>query len=128
MAGYLVANIDVHDPVLFELYRQQVPAVIAAHGGRYIIRGAPLDQIEGAFPKKRLVVLEFTTLEAARRFYDGPEYLPLLKLPLYSCTTDVAFVEGYDGPRVSSSKEEITIPWPARPNACSSPRARRWSR
>lgn len=98
MAGYLVANIDVHDLVLFEKYRVQVPAIIAAHGGRYIIRGAPLEQIEGSFPKKRLVVLEFPTLDAVHRFFDSPEYQPVKQLRLDSCTTDVAFVEGYDGP------------------------------
>ena len=47
MPGYLVANVDVHDPALFEEYRKQVPAILAAHGGRYIVRGATLDHVEG---------------------------------------------------------------------------------
>jgi uncharacterized protein (DUF1330 family) len=95
MAGYIVVNLDVHDPVLFGKYREQVPAVIAAHGGRYIIRGAPVEHVEGRLAVKRLVVLEFPSLDAARRFYDSPEYQPVKKLRTDSATSDIAFVEGY---------------------------------
>ena len=97
MAGYLVVNLDVHDPVLCDQYRTQAPAIIAAHGGRYIIRGAKLEHAEGKLPVKRLVVLEFPSVEAARRFYDSPEYQPVKKLRTDSSTSDIAFVEGYAG-------------------------------
>ena len=97
MAGYIVVNLDVHDPALFDQYRQQVPAIIAAHGGRYIIRGAPLDHVEGKLPFKRLVVLEFPSVEAAKRFYDSPEYQPVKKLRMDSARSDIAIVDGYAG-------------------------------
>jgi len=97
MAGYIVVNLDVHDPVLFDKYREQVPAIIAAHGGRYIIRGAKPDHVEGKLPLKRLVVLEFPSVAAARAFYDSPEYAPVKKLRLDSARSDIAIVEGYAG-------------------------------
>jgi uncharacterized protein (DUF1330 family) len=95
MAGYIVVNLHVHDPALFDQYRAQVPAIIAAHGGRYIIRGAPLEHVEGKLPVKRLVVLEFPSVEAARGFYDSPEYQPVKKLRTDSATSDIAIVAGY---------------------------------
>lgn len=97
MAGYIVVNLDVHDPELFEKYRAQAPAIIAAHGGRYIIRGARPDHVEGKLPLKRLVVLEFPSVEAARGFYDSPEYQPVKKLRTDSAKSDIAIIEGYSG-------------------------------
>jgi uncharacterized protein (DUF1330 family) len=97
MPGYLIANIEVHDPEIFAKYRDQVAPLIAKFGGRYLVRGGELRQVEGDTPFKRVVVLEFPSLAEARRFYDSPEYVPVLKLRTDSCTSDVALVEGYAG-------------------------------
>ena len=42
MAAYLIADIEITDPEAFERYRTQVPATIAAHGGRYLVRGGAI--------------------------------------------------------------------------------------
>jgi uncharacterized protein (DUF1330 family) len=97
MAGYLIANLEVHDPETFAKYRDQVAPLIAKFGGRYLVRGGELDHREGRLPVQRLVVLEFPTLAEARRFYESAEYAPLLKLRADSTTSDVALVEGYAG-------------------------------
>ena len=68
MAGYLIANIDVKDPKKFEEYRQKVMPVIKKFGGRYLIRGGDVRRLEGNLPLKRVVVLEFPTVEAAQQF------------------------------------------------------------
>ena len=39
MAAYIIAEVEVLDPVMFEQYRAAVPATIAAYGGRYVVRG-----------------------------------------------------------------------------------------
>ena len=39
MAAYLIADVEVKDAQAYEDYRQKVPAVIAAYGGRYLVRG-----------------------------------------------------------------------------------------
>ena len=101
MPAYVIANIDVTDPVGFERYRAAVPPVIAAHGGRYLVRGGELHALEGALPLKRLVILEFPSLEAARRFYASPEYQPLLALRLASTRSELVMVEGYVPPEAA---------------------------
>ena len=98
MPAYLIANIEVTDPEGFERYRTQVPAVIARHGGRYLVRGGTVHQVEGALGLKRLVILEFPSMEALRGFYDSADYAPLLRLRLDSTRSDVALVEGYAPP------------------------------
>ena len=95
MAAYLIGNITVTDPGRFEDYRARVPAVIAQHGGRYLVRAGTVHPLEGEMGLDRVVVLEFPSMEAARRFYDSPEYAPLLKLRLETTRSRVAFVEGY---------------------------------
>jgi len=95
MPAYLIANIEVTDPKGFEDYRARVGAVIAQYGGRYIVRGGAVRALEGEMGFRRLVVLEFPSAEAAQRFYDSPDYAPLLALRLASTRSTVALVEGY---------------------------------
>ena len=95
MAGYLIANIEVKDPAKFEEYRQKVVPVIKKFGGRYLVRGGDVRRLEGNLPLKRVVVLEFPTVEAAQRFYDSAEYRPILNLRLASTQSDVMVVQGY---------------------------------
>lgn len=98
MAAYLIANIDVQDWDKFNAYRERVPPVIEKFGGRYLIRAGELHPIEGDLGLQRLVVLEFPSMEAARRFYDSPEYAPLLRLRLDSTASDIVLVEGWAPP------------------------------
>jgi uncharacterized protein (DUF1330 family) len=98
MPAYLIANIEVTDPAGFERYRAAVPAVIAAHGGRYLVRGGEKHVLEGNLPLQRLVILEFPSVQAAQAFYDSPDYAPLLKLRLDSTRSDAVIVEGYAAP------------------------------
>ncbi len=98
MPAYLIANIEVTDPAGFERYRSAVPPVIAAHGGRYLVRGGAHRAVEGSLPLKRLVILEFPTMAALQGFYESADYRPLLELRLASARSEVAFVEGYAAP------------------------------
>jgi uncharacterized protein (DUF1330 family) len=97
MRGYLIANLEVTDPAGFERYRAEVPAAIARHGGRYLVRGGAMDRLENADGFRRVVVLEFPSLEAARAFYHSADYAPLLKMRTDSSRSEVVLVEGHAG-------------------------------
>jgi uncharacterized protein (DUF1330 family) len=45
--GYLIAELEVTNPAGYEEYRHEVPAVLAAYGARYIVRGGNATQLEG---------------------------------------------------------------------------------
>lgn len=94
MPAYIIVNIEVTDPEAFARYRAAVPPVIAAHGGRYLVRGGELHVMEGAPGWKRLVVLEFPSVAAARGFYGSTDYAPLLALRLASTNSQMVMVEG----------------------------------
>ena len=88
MSAYVIANVDVHDPQAYEAYRCRTRETIEAHGGRFIVRGGDIDVLEGEPNVRRLVVIEFPDKEAARRWYDSPEYQAIL--PLRTSTSDGA--------------------------------------
>ncbi len=94
MPAYLVAHIEVHDAVGFDEYRSQVAPIIDAFDGRYILRGGKTETLEGAQQQRRLVIVEFPSMEAARRFYHSPDYAPVLQRRLDSAASDVVLVEG----------------------------------
>jgi uncharacterized protein (DUF1330 family) len=98
MAAYVVVNVDVTDPVKFAEYGRGVPATIEQYGGRYLVRGGIVHPVEGEWPLKRVVILEFDSIEAARRWHGSAEYAPLLKMRLESTRSTMVFIEGYTPP------------------------------
>lgn len=80
MAAYVIGEIEVTDPVLYEEYRKQVPAVVARYGGRFIVRGGRVEPLEGGWSPKRFVALEFPSMEQALKWYRSEEYAPLIRL------------------------------------------------
>ena len=94
MPAYVIANVDVQDAAGYEEYRKQVPATIAKHGGRYLVRGGRVERVEGSWNPTRLVVLEFPSMEHARRWYDSEEYREPKAIRMKSAVTDAIFVEG----------------------------------
>jgi uncharacterized protein (DUF1330 family) len=94
MAAYLIANIEVTDAADYEEYRRLVPAIIAAHGGRYLARGGASEWFEGPVQPKRVVVLEFPDLEKLKGFYHSPEYQRVAAVRKRSSHSSLLAVEG----------------------------------
>ncbi len=94
MAAYIIADIDVTDPAGFEEYRQLVSPIIAKWGGKYLVRGGPLEKVEGDWAPKRLVVLEFESLERAKEFYRSEDYRPVKEIRHKTAVSNLVIVEG----------------------------------
>lgn len=94
MSAYVIVDIDVHDAPGLEEYRRLVPSTLAKYGGRFIVRGGSFQSLEGSWRPKRLVVLEFPSVEQARRWYDSDEYRPLKAMRMKASTADLVLVEG----------------------------------
>ena len=94
MAAYLIAEIDVTDAKAYEEYRKQVPAVIARYGGRFLVRGGAIEPKEGGWQPKRIVVVEFPSLDKAHAFYHSSDYAPLIELRQRASRGKLILVEG----------------------------------
>jgi uncharacterized protein (DUF1330 family) len=73
-AAYLVVDARVHDAQGIARYRALAEHAVAGFGGRYLARGGATETLEGDWVPQRLVIVAFPSMEAARRFYDSPEY------------------------------------------------------
>jgi len=94
MKGYIVANVNVRDPGGYEAYRSQTADIIAKYGGRFLVRGGEIEVREGDPGISRLVVLEFPDMDAARTFYDSPEYRAILPHRWENSTATLFLAEG----------------------------------
>jgi uncharacterized protein (DUF1330 family) len=94
MSAYLHADIEVTDPAAFEEYRREVAAMVAAYGGRYLVRGGGVEVLEGNRQPKRQVILEFPDMAHLRAFYDSAAYQPLKLLRQRSSNATLLAIEG----------------------------------
>ncbi len=94
MPAYVIAEVTVTDPTTMEEYRKQVPATVAKYGGRFLVRGGAHQTVEGEWKPNRLVLLEFPTMEQARRWYASEEYREPKALRIKAGRTNLVMVEG----------------------------------
>lgn len=94
MAAYFIVDLDIRDAAMFEEYRKLVPATIERYGGRFLVRGGNHQTLEGDWKPKRVVLLEFPSLEAAKRWYDSEEYRKPKAMRQKSAKTNLVLVEG----------------------------------
>jgi uncharacterized protein (DUF1330 family) len=94
MPAYLIVDADVIDPEQYEQYKAASPGAIAAGGGRFLVRGGELAVLEGDWSPTRVVVVEFENIEAAKAFYESPEYQAAIKLREGAARFNMIAVEG----------------------------------
>ena len=96
MPAYVIVETDVHDPEQYERYKAASPGAVHAGGGRFVVRGGELAVLEGDWSPKRLVILEFPDLEAAKRWYVSPEYEEAKRLREGAANLRMVAVQGLD--------------------------------
>jgi len=91
---YVIADIEVTEPEAYEDYKRLSSAAAKEHHGRWLVRGGAVDVLEGDWEPHRLVVLEFESEEAARRWYNSPEYAEARAVRLRSARSSLLLVRG----------------------------------
>ncbi len=94
MAAHVIVEIEVTDPIGYEEYRKLSGPAIAAHGGRFLVRGGKTETLEGNWQPKRLVVLEFPSVEHARKWWASKEYGAARAIRRRTAKTDMIVAEG----------------------------------
>ena len=94
MAAYVIIDAKVTDESAFRTHLARVPAIVKAHGGRYLVRGGAHEVIRGNWTPDRLVVLEFDSVQQAREWQDAPDYAGLREKLNRVSETNVVIVEG----------------------------------
>jgi uncharacterized protein (DUF1330 family) len=94
MPAYVIAHIDVQDPTRYEDYKRMSPISIEKFGGRFIARGGKTESLEGTWQPKRIVLIEFPSVERAREWWASADYAPAKALRQATSTGDLVVVEG----------------------------------
>ena len=94
MSAFVIVQVQIRDSEPYERYKLLTPSSIAAYGGRFVVRGAPVETLEGTWKPPRLVVLEFPTMELAKAWWSSPEYAEAKALRQSCADTEMILVAG----------------------------------
>jgi uncharacterized protein (DUF1330 family) len=92
--AYLIVDNEITDPKTYDEYRRQVVPLIERFGGRLLVRGGPLVHLEGDWKPRRLVLVEFPSMEALQAWYHSAEYAPMRALRQAASTGSVVIASG----------------------------------
>jgi uncharacterized protein (DUF1330 family) len=95
MAAYAIGRLEMRDPSWVQEYGPKTAALVQKYGGKYLVRGGAMEQLEGDGPLPSVVVvLEFPSMEQARAWYNDPDYAPMIRLRQMGSDLDFVLVEG----------------------------------
>ena len=94
MKGYVVMDAEIIDAEAYAEFVKKSAEAIAAHGGRALVRTSDIEAIQGDWPLKRLVILEFDSLGAAKGYIKSAEYAAIDDLRRRATRASIVVVEG----------------------------------
>jgi uncharacterized protein (DUF1330 family) len=94
MSAYVIVEIDIVDPAGYEEYKQLASATVEKYGGKYIIRGGAVENLEGDWNPKRIVMLQFDSMQRAKEWLNSEEYREPRKMRHRTARTRMVVVEG----------------------------------
>lgn len=94
MAAYVISEVEILDESLGAQYRSLAAASIQKYDGRYLARGATPEVAEGEPTARRIVIVEFPSMQRLREWYASPEYAEALKIRGRALERRLMFVEG----------------------------------
>jgi len=94
MKAYVIVDVNITDPLLYEDYKKLTPASLIPFEGKFIVRGGPSSTLEGNWLPGRIVIVEFPSLEKAKSWWSSDTYAPAKAIRQSASITDMIVVEG----------------------------------
>jgi uncharacterized protein (DUF1330 family) len=94
MPAYYIGEHAITDAAVFEEYLALVMPMIERFGGRYLTRRGTHEVLEGDWKPNRVVIVEFPDKASIRRWYEAPEYQPLIALRQSAATDVMIMLDG----------------------------------
>lgn len=94
MSAYLIVEIDIFDPAGFGEYRKAVVPLIQKYGGKYVAVDDQIETLEGDWSPKRIVMIEFPSMERAKEWFGCEEYREPCKIRKRTAKTNMILVDG----------------------------------
>lgn len=96
MSAYIVLHNVVTDPAQMEQYVPKATETLMAHGAEILVVAEETTVLEGKPSFPRMIILKFASREAARAWYESPEYQKALPLRLEATQGYAVLVDGLD--------------------------------
>jgi uncharacterized protein (DUF1330 family) len=94
MPAYVIFDVEIHDQARYQEFMARVKPALEAAGGRYLARGGAHTVYEGDWVPRRVVLLQFPSIEAWESFYFGPTYQELKQVRDECSSARLVAVEG----------------------------------
>ncbi|MFT7561481.1 MAG: hypothetical protein ACI93R_003408 [Flavobacteriales bacterium] len=94
MSAYVEIRIKAEDPSLLKNYQKVAPGVIQKYNGKFIVRGGEVITLEGEPETRRIVIIEFSSIEEAKAFYYSNEYTHAIELRKGVAVADIIVIDG----------------------------------
>ena len=94
MGAYIIVQINVNDPERYENYKKMVPPTLEPYGGRFLVRGGKVENLEGGWNPARMVVIEFDSVERAKAWWGSSEYAEAKALRQVTADTEMIVAQG----------------------------------
>jgi uncharacterized protein (DUF1330 family) len=95
MSAYIMVRVNISDPIAYGQYIHHTPRVVDRLAGRLIVRGGELEMLEGEEETVRLAVIEFPSMDHAKRFYRSEEYQAVKCLREGAGEVQLYAIDGY---------------------------------
>ena len=92
--AYLIARIRVHDKEESETFKHMSTPLISEYAARLLARNTEVETLEGK-QEGLVVLLEFESMEEARRFYFSDGYRAAKLVREKASEADLILVEGF---------------------------------
>ena len=94
MPAYIIALEVINDREEFEKYRKGVRGSLDKYKGQVLVSSEDVEVIEGEWPHTKTVVIRFSSVEEAKRWYESPEYQEAVQHRFRAAVTQLIVVEG----------------------------------
>jgi uncharacterized protein (DUF1330 family)/ketosteroid isomerase-like protein len=106
--GYVILTEDVRDQAAMREYGRVSAPSLGEHDGRVLVMDDSVEVLEGTWHGTRTVVVEFPSVEQARRWYASSSYQAALPLGQASADSRVVIAEGFSLPEALAAPTTST--------------------
>ena len=94
MAAYMIFDVDVTDPVMWEEYHKLAEESLAPYKWKFLAFGGTVETLEGDWKPKMLEILEFESMEQAQQWVKSPAYTRAKEIRPRAESFNIILVEG----------------------------------
>ncbi|MDA0264143.1 MAG: DUF1330 domain-containing protein [Chloroflexi bacterium] len=95
MAGYVIGQLkQINDAGAFGAYQGVAVPTVAQYGGKLVVNSTKIDPADGDWTPDGVVVIEFESVDQARKWYNSPEYQAVIGQRFNSTDSAVIILDG----------------------------------